>query len=149
VLVKSALSANGRGRLLWFSLLFAIWSASSGVSSIIRQLNVVYEEQEDRSFLRLRGLAVLLALAFFGLVIAAVSLAIFGGMLQSYIGGSLGWSQALLTTFAVLRWIVIVSALHFAFALVYYLGPNVRHPFALFTPAVSPLRPPCCWARAH
>jgi membrane protein len=66
VLVKNALTANARGRLLWFSLLFAIWSASSGVSGIIRQLNVVYEVQEDRTFLRLHGLAVLLALAFSG-----------------------------------------------------------------------------------
>ncbi|MEO7037701.1 MAG: YihY/virulence factor BrkB family protein [Polyangiaceae bacterium] len=134
VLVMSALSASGRGRLHWFSLLFAMWSAASGVSGVIGQLNVVYEVQEDRSFPRLRGLAALLALAFFGLVIAALSLAVFGGMLQSYIGDRLGWSQTLLTTFAVLRWVVIVSALHFAFALIYYLGPNVKHPFTLFTP---------------
>lgn len=134
VLVKSTLSATGHGLLLWFSLPFAIWSASSGVSGVIRQLNVVYDVEEDRSFLRLRGLAVLLALAFFVLVVSAVSLAVFGGMLQSYIGDRLGWSQALVVMFAVLRWIVIVFALHFAFALVYFLGPNVKHPFKLLTP---------------
>jgi membrane protein len=134
VLMKGAQSATGRGRLLWFSSLFAMWSASSGVSGIIRQLNIVYEVQESRSFLRLRGLAAFLALAFFGLLVAAVSLAVFGGMLQSYMGDRLGWSQTLLTTFAVARWVVIVSALHFAFALVYYLAPNVKHPFTLFTP---------------
>lgn len=134
VLVKSAMTAGGHGNLLWFNLLFAIWSASSGVSGIIRQLNVVYEVEEDRSFFRLRGLSAFLALAFSSLSVAAVSLAVFGGMLQTYLGGRLGWSQALFVLFAVLRWLVIVSALHFAFALVYYLGPNLKRPFTLFTP---------------
>ena len=134
VLLKSALSTHVHGHLVWLSLLFAMWSASSGVSSIIRQLNVVYEVKEDRSFLRLRGLAALLTLAFFVLLLAAVSLAVFGGMLQSYLGDRFGWSQALLMTFATLRWLVIVSALHLAFALVYYLGPNAKHPFTLVTP---------------
>ena len=81
-----------------------------------------------------RGLAALLTLAFFALLLAAVSLAVFGGMLQSYLGDGFGWSQALLMTFATLRWLVIVSALHLAFALVYYLGPNAKHPFTLVTP---------------
>ncbi len=134
VLLKSALSTHVHGHLGWLSLLFAMWSASSGVSSIIRQLNVVYEVKEDRSFLRLRGLAALLTLAFFALLLAAVSLAVFGGMLQSYLGDRFGWSQALLMTFATLRWLVIVSALHLAFALVYYLGPNVKQAFPLVTP---------------
>jgi membrane protein len=134
VLLKSALAAHVRGHLSWLSLLFAIWSASSGVSGIIRQLNVVYEVKEDRSFVRLYGLAALLTLAFFALLLAAVSLAVFGGMVQSYLGDRLGWSQALLMTFATLRWVVIVAALHLAFALVYCLGPNVKHPFRLVTP---------------
>lgn len=134
VLLKSAVSTHVRGHLVWLSLIFAMWSASSGLSSIIRQLNVVYEVKEDRSFLRLRGLAVLLTLAFFALLLAAVSLAVFGGMLQSYLGDRFGWSQALLMTFATLRWLVIVSALHLAFALVYYFGPNVKHPVTLVTP---------------
>lgn len=134
VLVKSALSAGGRGRLLWFGLLFALWSASSGISGVIRQLNIVYEVTESRSFLRLRGLAALLSLAFFSLIVAALSLAVFGGVLQSSIGDRLGWSDGLLATFAALRWVIIVFALHFAFALTYHLGPNLERRFKLFTP---------------
>jgi membrane protein len=39
-----------------------------------------------------------------------------------------------LALFASLRWVIIISALHFAFSLIYYLGPNLEQPFVLITP---------------
>lgn len=136
VVTKSVqtVASGSSSLLLAFGLLFAMWSASSGLAGVMNQLNVIYDVKESRSFLRVRAIATLLALAFCGLSLGALSLAVFGGMLQAYIGERLGWSNALLLTFASLRWVVIVAALHFAFTLVYYLGPNVRHPFRWVTP---------------
>ena len=36
-----------------FGLLFALWSANSGIKTLFEALNVAYEETEKRSFLRL------------------------------------------------------------------------------------------------
>jgi membrane protein len=129
-----AVVSRRRYGLLSFAFLFMLWSATSGLHGLMQQLNVVYEVEEDRSFLRARGVALLLTVAFFGLVLGAFALIILGGMLQDYIGHHLGWSQGLLALFAGLRWLIIISALHFAFSLVYYLGPNLDQPFVLVTP---------------
>lgn len=131
--VQSVVSRR-RYALLSFAFVFMLWSATSGLHGLMQQLNVVYEVEEDRSFLRARGVALLLAVAFFGLVLGAFALIICGGMLQAYIGNHLGWSQGLLALFAGLRWLIIISALHFAFSLVYSLGPNLEQPFVLITP---------------
>jgi membrane protein len=131
--VESVESGAGPVTLV-FGLVFALWSASSGLAGIIQQLNIIYDVEEERSFLRIRLLAVVLALAFCGLILGSLALAVFGGMLQSYIGNRMGWSPTLLTIFASLRWVVIALALQVAFSLVYYLGPNVKRSFAFFTP---------------
>lgn len=129
-----AVVSQRRSGLLWFSFVFAIWSATSGLHGLMQQLNVVYEVEERRTFLAARGLALVLTIAFFGLVVGALGLVTCGGMLQVYIGNNLGWSPALRLAFATLRWVIIILALHFAFSLIYYLGPNLKRRFELITP---------------
>lgn len=131
--VQSVVSQRRSG-LLWFSFVFAIWSATSGLHGLMQQLNVVYEVEERRTFLQARGLALLLTVAFFCLVVGALALITGGGMLQMYIGNTLGWSPVLRLAFGLLRWVIIILALHFAFSLIYYLGPNVKRRFELITP---------------
>lgn len=131
--VESVVSRRSSG-LLSFGFVFALWSATSGLHGLMEQLNVVYEVQEERPFFKARALALLLTVAFFGLVVAAFSLIIFGGVIQAYIGHNLGWSNALLMLFAGLRWVIIILALHLAFSLIYFLGPNLKQPFVLITP---------------
>jgi membrane protein len=131
--VQSVASTRNTG-LLSFGFMFALWSATSGLHGLMDQLNVVYEVEEERTFLQARALALLLTVAFFGLVVGALALIIFGGILQSYIGNNLGWSGELLLLFSGLRWLIIILSLHFAFSLIYYLGPNLKQPFSLVTP---------------
>ena len=123
--VQSVASTRSTG-LLSFGFAFALWSATSGVHGLMHQLNIAYEVKESRGFLRARAIALLLTFGFFGLVLGALALIIFGGISQSYIGDHLGWSEALISVFAVLRWLIIIVALNAAFALIYLLGPNLR-----------------------
>lgn len=131
--VQSVVSQRRNG-LLWFSFAFAIGSATSGLHGLMQELNVVYEVEEQRTFLQARGLALVLTCTFFGLVVGALGLITCGGMLQTYVGNHLGWSPLLRFSFAALRWVIIIVALHFAFSLIYYLGPNSRRRFAPVTP---------------
>lgn len=129
-----AILAQRSGGLLSFGFVFALWSASSGLYAVMQQLNVVHGVDEGRSFLRARGVALLLTLLFFVLVVGALGLVIFGGMLESTIAAHVGWSTAIRAFFALFRWVIVVGALLLAFALVYRLGPNVHQPFAFITP---------------
>ena len=52
----------------------ALWSASAGVGSLIEGLNVAYGEVEERGFVRLRAMTLLLTLATIAGVLAAAAL---------------------------------------------------------------------------
>jgi membrane protein len=58
------------------ALLAAIWSASSGVGNLMQAVNLAYDEQETRGFVRLRGNALALtlgAVVFVGLSVTLVA----------------------------------------------------------------------------
>ena len=47
------------------SLLISLWSAGAGTSALIDAICLAYEEKETRSFVKLRGLAILFTIGFF------------------------------------------------------------------------------------
>jgi membrane protein len=51
-----------------------LWSVSSGVQALVKGLNRVYDEEETRGFLKLRGLSLLLTVG--AIVVAVVALAL-------------------------------------------------------------------------
>ena len=89
--------------------------------------------KESRGFMKARAVALGLSLLFVVLVLGAFSFIVAGGLLQDWLGERLGLSQALLTVFVVFRWLMIVGALTLAFALIYYLAPDVKQKFAFIT----------------
>jgi membrane protein len=120
--------------LLSFGLLFAIWSASTGLYAVMQQLNAVYGVSEQRPYWKTRAISVLLMGLFLLLVVVTFGLVIFGGALQDWLAELLGWSPLLRLIFAAFRWVVIVLFLLAAFALMYRLGPDVESAFKLFRP---------------
>lgn len=131
--VSQVIAANAKG-LLTFGAVFTIWSASAGIYAVMQQLNVVYEVKDRRSFWKVRGISILLMVAFVLLVIGSFSLVIFGGVLQSWLASLIGWSRPLLIFFATVRWIIIAAALLLAIALIYRFGPDVTSKFRYLTP---------------
>jgi membrane protein len=122
------------GGLLTFGVLFTLWSASTGVYAIMQQLNMAYEARERRPFWKARGTAILLMLLFIVLVIASLSLVIFGGVVQSWLASTIGWSRPLLIFFATLRWIIIGASLLLGLAVIYRFGPDVNVKFRFISP---------------
>lgn len=120
--------------LLTFGLVFALWSASSGVSAVMDQLNVVCHVRERRPFWKAKGIAILLMLFFVALGIAALSAAIFGGVIQSWIASRIGWSATLRLFFVAFRWIILAAALLLALAMAYRFGPDAEIEFRYFSP---------------
>ena len=67
-------SGGALGVGLVVSLLAAMWSASSGTGNLIKAINLAYDEEENRGFLKLRGIA--LALTLGAIVFMLVTLAL-------------------------------------------------------------------------
>ena len=132
--VVHQVTSERRGGLLSFGLAGAIWAASTGMYAIMRQMNIAYEVEEGRPFLRARATALGLTVLFAVLVIGAFTLVVLGGVIQDWLGRRFGFFQGLLTFFVVFRWSVIVLALLLAVAGIYYAAPNRKQRFALVTP---------------
>jgi membrane protein len=132
--VVGEVTGERRGGLLSFGILGTVWAASTGMYAIMQQLNISYDVEEARSFVRGRATALALSLSFGVLVIGAFSLVVLGGIIQDWIGDRFGFSAALLNFFAALRWVIIVLALLAGFALIYRYAPNVERRFAFVTP---------------
>ena len=103
-----------------FGLLMAIWSANAGMKAIFDALNVVYEERETRSFLRLN----LTSLAFTVAALAAIMLMIGGVIAVPLALQRLGLGERGEWVVSLGRWPALVLFLLTALAILYRFGPS-------------------------
>jgi membrane protein len=132
--VVKNVTSQKKGGLLSIGLLLTLWSASSGLTAIMEQLNITYDVKEGRPFWKVRLIGLALTVLFGVLIIGALSLVVFGTAIQSALAGVVGGNIALLAVFSGVRWLVIVTALLLGFALTYYLGPDVEQRFRFVSP---------------
>jgi len=85
-------------------ILVLLWTAMSGVKAMIDALNVIYEQQEGRSFIKLNFEALLFTLAGFAAFLIAIAAVIVLPLVLSPIG--LGSAAGALTH--ILRWPVLL-----------------------------------------
>ena len=102
----------------------AFWSLSGAMSAYMTALNLAYEQKDQRSFIRKRGVAVLMiaCLGFAFLLVAG--LLIFGPPLESAIGNAVGNPTGLKYVWWTAQWPILIVALLFAFATLLWLGPD-------------------------
>jgi uncharacterized BrkB/YihY/UPF0761 family membrane protein len=75
------------------SLAAALWAASTGMGNLIEAVNIVYEEDDDRGFVRRRGLAMVLtigAIAFIAAALVAIT-ALPALIDETDLGGTARW----------------------------------------------------------
>ena len=106
------------------SLLLALWSASGGVAGLIQGLNLAYDEEEERNFIRLRGTALLLTLG--GILVALISLGLVA-VLPAVLD-SLGLGETGQTIVNILRWPLLALVMLGALAVLYRMAPDRDHP---------------------
>jgi membrane protein len=118
--------ASNSGRALSIGLvvgmLVSLWSAMSGVKAMIDALNVIYEQQESRGFIKLNMVALIFTLGGFGAFLLAIAAVIVLPLILSPIG--LGGVTETLTRVA--RWPVLLLVLLAGLALLYRYGPDRR-----------------------
>ncbi len=101
-------------------LVVALWSANAGMKAIIDALNVVYDEKEKRSFLKLNLLSLLFTLvAILSLIVALAAVVI-----APIVFSAIGLSSFLGVAIAVLRWPLLLVLATVALAAIYRYGPS-------------------------
>ena len=118
-----SLTQTSGGALSWslvISILLALWSASSGTSSLMTAINIAYDEQESRNFLKLRGTALLLTLGAIVFVLLTLALvAVVPAVLNAL---QLGTFINLIVQ--IVRWVLLVVLIVVALAVVYRMAPD-------------------------
>jgi membrane protein len=105
---------------LVIALVLALWSASGGVGNVVTAVNIAYDEEETRGFVKRKLLALGLTLGAIVFVVVAVALvAVAPALLDSLVGsGPLRWGLE------VARWVVLLVAVSIALAVIYRFAPD-------------------------
>src|SRR6195952_5471874 len=103
-----------------FGLALALWSANAGVKAVIDALNVVNEEREKRSFIRLN----LLSLTFTAGGIVALLLMVGSVVALPLLLNHLGLAEQGKTIVSLVRWPLLLAMLLRALAILYRFGPS-------------------------
>jgi membrane protein len=131
--IEEVLSRRSGG-LLSFSLIFSLWSASTGVRTLIDALNRAYEVQEGRSFWKSQLIAIGLTLALCVLVIGGVAIITFGDQLITAVGSFLGFAGSVELLWRVFHYLIGLLMLMAGTGLIYYFGPNAKQDWQSILP---------------
>jgi membrane protein len=100
-IATTAGSALGFGAI--GGLLFTLWSASKGMQALMTSLNITYDEEETRGFLKFTGIAFLLTLvAIIFIILTLFLIAILPALLQT-----IGLGNIAKSLFSLARWPIL------------------------------------------
>ncbi|GAA1808049.1 YihY/virulence factor BrkB family protein [Nocardioides hankookensis] len=113
---------------LVIGLAAALWSASGYVGAFGRGMNRIYEVDEGRPIWKLRPAMLLVTLVTVVLTaVVALGLVLTGSAAQA-VGDAIGVGSAVVTTWNIAKWPVLLAVVVLIVALLYYATPNVRQP---------------------
>lgn len=121
---------EGRNQtLLSFGMITTLWSASNGINALIRGLNKAYDEEETRSFIRIRGISLFFTLAIAITILLSLGLIIFGEPLGRSLVSFMGLSPWFKILWGIFRYLIMLIALVLVLLCVYRYMPNHHLPF--------------------
>jgi membrane protein len=121
------IASGNDGKLTFAAIVglgLALWSANAGMKAIFDALNVVYDEDEKRSFIRLNAVSLAFTLGAILVLVLMLSAVVVIPLVLSFMGFAADRQAALL---ALLRWPVLFVVVMLGLALLYRFGPSRRH----------------------
>jgi membrane protein len=106
------------------SLILALWSANGGMKAVIDALNVVYDEEESRGFVKLNAISLAFTFGALLAVLTAIGLVIAAPLAMTSLG--LGQVGDLILKYG--RWPALAVMVLLGLALLYRFGPSRKAP---------------------
>jgi membrane protein len=120
------LADNASNGNLTISILGVLWFASGGISSMISGLHWAYRMKDDRSWIKVRVIAIGMTLFIAVLIFSALSLVLVGGLLINWAAGALNLNSVMIAIWKVLQWPIAWLFVVCSYALIYSYGPNAE-----------------------
>lgn len=113
--------------LLSLGAITGIWAASKGSMSLIKSLNKAYNVEEKRSYIELRGVAILFTLALLVLLLIVLSTLVFGEILGNMVFDYLGMTDNFIVIWKYVRVLISLGFMILTFSLLYKFSPSIRN----------------------
>src|SRR3954465_7898220 len=128
-------SQGAAGDMFVVGLALAVWSASGYVAAFMRASNAIYEVGEGRPIWKTAPTRFLTTLVLVVMLAAGAIAVTVTGPLAQQVGKVFGVGGAAVTAWDIAKWPVILIVVMTMFAILYWAGPNVKHPkFAWISP---------------
>jgi membrane protein len=124
--VANDLSTNASGGKLTLGIVFALWSVSGGICSIISALNSVNHVRESRSWLQVRAIALGLTLVITVLLLAAMFLVLVSSDFAGWLGARLGLQPIVILLWKAIQWPAAIFFVSASSLLIYRFGPDLK-----------------------
>ncbi len=129
------IATKRRLSLLSFGFLAAMFFSTNGISAMIASFNASANAFENRSWLSMQFISLVMVVILFGLTTVAIGLIIFGKTILNFLvaNGSMqsGFSQSL---FISGQWVVILLFMLLSLSFLYYYAPSKRSNYRFFSP---------------
>ncbi len=106
------------------SLLVSLWSSTSGVKALFDGLNVAYEEEEKRSFVKLTAIALLFTIGLIGFVLLSLGAIVAIPIILNF----LRLPGFMTTILNIARWPILFVLVALALSILYRYGPSRAEP---------------------
>ena len=125
--VKNVEQSQARpGLATAIGLLLAFWSASGYVSAFMKASNTIYGVTDERPFWKLIPLRMGVTLITGALAMVAAIIIVLSGRVAEVVGDALGFEQATIKVWDVVKWPVLILIVSIMLATLYWAGPNAR-----------------------
>jgi membrane protein len=125
--LRTALQNKGTATTaLVISLVVALYGTTGVLEAARRALNVVFEVEAGRGFMRRKGIDVLSTAVLMTLVLSSLVMVFVGGRFADDMLGFIGLGSTAAELWSVVRWPGALLAAMLAFAYIYYVTPDVE-----------------------
>lgn len=109
--------------LLSAAAILGIWTASSGITPVIKAINRAYDYEETRSFFRLKLMSLIFTIGLLILVTLVFLTLVFGELLGKKLFSFFGMTDLFKSLWSYMRIIIPISYMTLIFALLYKFSP--------------------------
>lgn len=115
---------QGSMALISFGAIGSIWSSSNGIMSLIKAVNRAYDLDEDRPYIKLRILSILLTIGLVLALVISFGILILGELIFHWMIGSDHWLSLLV--WKIFKFLTPFFAMVVLFSLLYKFSPSIK-----------------------
>jgi membrane protein len=126
--LRSALQSRGAATTAFVvGVVIALYGTTGALEAARRALNVAFEVESGRGFVRRKVVDVLSTFVLMGLVLVSLILVFVGGEFAEDLLGFIGLGPTAVDIWNVARWPIALLVAMLIFAFIYYVTPDVEH----------------------